>query len=226
MEKIIIQDGLKTKTGSPYLFGATLYPEGCNFALFSKNATAVYLMLFDRYEDAKPAHKIKLDPKLNKTGDVWHIFVLDIKQGHYYGYAVDGPYKPQSGHRFNVNKLLIDPYSKAVSGRYHWNKASAFGYIVGHKDGDLSFCTENNFDSESKSIVIDDSDFEWDEDKPLEIPMRDTIIYEMHVRGLTKHSSSKVSNPGTYLGVIEKIPYFKELGITTLELLQIGRAHV
>lgn len=221
MEKIIIRDGLKTKSGSPYLFGATLYSEGCNFVLFSKHATAIYLMLFDKYEDAKPAHKIKLDTRLNKTGDVWHIFIANIKQGQYYGYAVDGPYEPKKGHRFNVNKLLIDPYSKAVSGRYHWNKASAFGYIIDDKDGDLSFCTQSNFDSESKSIVINDSDFEWDRDKPLEIPMKDTIIYETHVRGLTKHPSSKVLNPGTYLGIIEKIPYFKELGITTLELLPI-----
>jgi glycogen operon protein len=221
MEKFVKKDGINTLSGRPYIYGATLYPEGCNFALFSKNATSVSLLLFNDYKDSEPAHIIALDKRLNKTGDMWHIFVEGIKEGQYYGYAVDGPYDPVNGHRFNVNKLLIDPYSKAVSGHYHWNKSSAYGYDRNHPDRDLFFCKIKNYDTHSKSIVVDDRDFDWEGDKPLHIPMKDTIIYETHVRGFTRHPSSKVNHPGSYIGLIEKIPYLKELGITTVELLPV-----
>jgi len=221
MANIIIKNGLKTEPGSPYLFGANLDHNGCNFALFSKNATNVTLLLYEKNNIKTPSHKIDFDKKINKTGNVWHIYIHGVKHGQLYGYAIDGPYIPEEGHRFNLNKLLIDPYSRAVSGSYHWNKSEAFGYIIGSKEGDLSFSKEKNYDTDVKSIAIDCTDFDWENDKPLNIPMKDSIIYEMHVRAFTYDKSSGVKYPGTYVGVIEKIPYLKDLGITTVELLPI-----
>ncbi len=136
MSRIILKDGLNTNPGSPYLLGATLSSEGCNFAIFSRNAVSVNLLLFNDYKDSKPSHTIEFDRKINKTGDIWHIFVYGIKNGQYYGYTVDGPYTPEKeGHRFNKNKLLLDPYTKAVSGSYHWNTAAAYGYDPSSPEG-------------------------------------------------------------------------------------------
>lgn len=222
MTKIVSKKEIKIDIGDPYLFGANIRHNGCNFALFSKNASSVSLLLFDDFEDSEPATIIELDKKIHKTGDVWHIFIYGIKHGQYYGYIVDGPYWPvNKGHRFNVNKLLVDPYSKAICGRYNWIDNASFGYDVGSKLKDLSYNKSKNYGIVSKSAVVDVSIFDWEGDKPLNIPMKNTIIYEMHVRAFTYHPSSKVNNPGTYLGVVEKIPYLKELGITTIELLPV-----
>ncbi|OHD08448.1 MAG: glycogen debranching enzyme GlgX, partial [Spirochaetes bacterium GWB1_27_13] len=221
MAEVEIKEGLKTKDGSPYLLGTSLDHEGCNFAIFSRNATNIFLLLFNKPQDASPSHKIKLDEKRNKTGDVWHIFIYDIKESQHYGYLVDGEYWPErKGHRFNVNKLLIDPYAKAISGAYKWENLSSFGYEYFSPYGDLSFSTEKNSNCTPKGVVVDD-DFDWEGDRPLNIPLTETIIYELHVRGFTKDPSSGVKYPGTYLGLIEKIPYLKELGITTVELLPV-----
>lgn len=221
MGNIRIIDNLKTEPGNPYLFGATLDHKGCNFALFSKNAKSVSLLLFNSNDNSKPSHIILLDNKINKTGDVWHIYIQDIKQGQQYGYIIDGPYEPNKGHRFNKNKLLVDPYTKAVTGSYNWNKNEAFGYIIGSDLKDLSFGSQKNYDSEVKSVIVDCADFDWEGDKQLNIPLKDSIIYEAHVRAFTQDPSSKVKYPGTYLGLIEKIPYLKKLGITTIELLPV-----
>nr|HPN32084.1 glycogen debranching enzyme [bacterium] len=181
------KDIVKTEKGNPYRLGASLTESGCNFAVFSRHATDVYLLLYDDYKDALPSKVIKFDEKTNRTGDIWHIFVYGIKHGQHYGYAVDGPYWPlKSGHRFNVNKLIIDPYSKAVSGNYHWNKYDSFGYELTSRHGDISFNENNNYDSEVKSIVVDDSKFNWEGDKQLNIPLKDSIIYELHTRAFTK----------------------------------------
>ncbi|MCG8569775.1 MAG: glycogen debranching protein GlgX [Spirochaetes bacterium] len=222
MHRIIEKNGLKTSPGNPYLFGAEVNDEGCNFALFSKHAKSVSLLFFKLPQDSEPTHILSLDEGENKTGDVWHIFVFDIKPGQFYGYIVDGPYWPEKeGHRFNENKLLIDPYAKAITGEYHWDKKEAFGYRWDSIYGDLSFCQAKNYDIVAKSVVVDNSDFDWQGDKPLNIPLKDSIIYEMHVRAFTMDSSSGAKYPGTYRGIIEKIPYLKELGITTIELLPI-----
>jgi glycogen operon protein len=221
MSKIVEIDGMKTESGNPYLFGATVVGNGCNFAVFSRHAASVTLLLFNSHTALTPTHVIPLDPSRNRTGDVWHILVHDVEDGQYYGYMVDGPYKPLEGHRFNGNKLLIDPYTKAVGGEYYWNETSAYGYDRNSPEGDLSFSAEKNINIKAKSMVLDVSSFEWDDDRPLRIPMNDTIIYEAHVRSLTSHDSSGVKHPGTYLGIIDIIPYLKELGITTLELLPV-----
>ncbi|MCB1190565.1 MAG: glycogen debranching protein GlgX [Leptospiraceae bacterium] len=222
MRRIISKSGLSTDVGSPYELGATPAVNGCNFALFSKNATKVNLLLFEKETDSEPSCFIELDPKLNKTGDIWHIFLYGIGHGQLYGYTVDGPYHPEMGHRFNVNKLLLDPYARAVCGNYDWDKESAYGYDIKSKLGDLSFSHQKNFEVAAKAAVVDHfQDFDWGNDKPLNIPKTDTIIYEMHVRGFTVDPSSGVEHPGTYLGAIEKIPYLKKLGVTTVELLPV-----
>lgn len=226
MHTIIKHGKYNTEPGDPYLLGAVLHHNGCNFALFSKNATDVTLVFFNKPDDNEPSIRIPLDKKINRTGDVWHIFIHGIEEGQLYGYLVDGPYWPEKqGHRFNVNKLLIDPYAQAVYGSYDWSKPEAFGYIPGSNLRDLSFNEQTNFSIAAKGAVIEGSNFDWEGDKPLNIPMKDSIIYEMHIRAFTYDESSKVKYPGTYKGLIEKIPYLKDLGITTVELLPVHEFH-
>ena len=199
---------LRTSKGRAYPLGATLYPDGVNLSLFSKNATAVQLLLFDHPDDPQPSHVFDLDPQVNRTFYYWHIFVHGIGHGQLYGYRVDGPYCPQEGHRFNKNKVLLDPYTKAVACKPHWSRADAYGF-------------DDNTATAMKSVVVDTADYDWEGDEPLGRPIDETIIYEMHVGGFTRHSSSGVAHPGTFGGVIEKIPYLVDLGITAVELLPV-----
>ncbi|MFW5799818.1 MAG: glycogen debranching protein GlgX, partial [Spirochaetota bacterium] len=195
--------------------GATLKGKGVNFSIFSRNAEKVFLLLFSDARDAKPYKEIEFNPEIHKTGDIWHLHIEGLKTGQAYLYRMDGEYNPKKGHRFNPNVYLLDPYAKSLSCNFRWDlrEAGAFNDI-----NDKLKSAEKM----PKSIVIDD-DFDWENDKPLNIPLKDTIIYETHIRGLTVHHSSKVENPGTYRGVIEKIPYFKELGITALEFLPVAQ---
>ena len=201
-------------------FGATPTARGTQFSAFSRNATAVSLLLFNDPQDAVPATEIRLDPRVNRTGDVWHVHVDGAGPGTLYLYRVDGPYAPLSGHRFNPNKLLLDPYVKAVTGTFTWNLADARGFDRGSRDADLSFSTTSDVSGMPKGIVVSD-DFDWSGDRPLNRPLRFSVIYETHVRGLTMHPSSGVAHPGTFRGVVEKIPYLKDLGVTAVELLPV-----
>ena len=210
----------KTHTGKPLPLGATVFEHGVQFSIFSRHATSIVLQLFDRSEDNDPSFEFELDPEKNKTGDIWHIFIEGIKIGQLYGYRADGPYKPQEGMRFNKNKLLLDPYTQAVTGNFNWDLSDARGYDINSPEGDLSFCTIDSAGGAPKCIVLGKY-FDWGDDHPLKIPVKDTIIYETHIRGLTCHPTSQVKNPGTFQGLIEKIPYLKELGITAVELLPI-----
>lgn len=221
MHQYIENNGLQTEPGSPYLFGATVTTEGCNFALFSRHATAVMVLLFEKPDSETPSHILGFDPCVNKTGDVWHMFVHGLHQGQLYGYIVDGPYHPAVGHRYNKAKLLLDPYAKAVVGNYHWDDPASYEYVFESSPNDMAQNTQKNYGKVGKCVVVDSSDFDWEDDKPLNIPLKETVIYETHVRGLTKDPSSRVEHPGTYRGIIEKIPYLKELGITTIELLPV-----
>ena len=209
-----------TFPGEPLPFGATVLNSGVNFAVFSRFATSVTLLLFDKAEHSVPIAELVLNPHLNKTGDVWHIRVEGITEGTFYLYRVDGPYEPKKGHRFNRYKVLLDPYAKALTASYVWDLSKSRGYNWNSPEVDLSFSEYDDTMNMPKSIVISD-DFDWQGDRPLNFPLRNSIIYEMHVAGLTRDESSGVKNPGTYKGVIEMIPYFKELGITSLELLPI-----
>jgi glycogen operon protein len=151
--------------------------------------------------------------------------VEGLTAGQFYLYRVDGPYSPSEGHRFNKNKVLIDPYTKALTGNFRWNLKDTFGFIPGHPDEDLSFSTDGDAGEIPKCIVVDD-DFDWQGDRPLNYPLRETVIYETHVRGLTSHPEAVkrfgLKNPGTFAGVAEMIPYLKGLGITSLELLPVA----
>lgn len=221
MRQIQIANGFRTEPGLPYNLGANMDHQGANFALFSKHATSVELLFFNQPEDAEPSHRFLLDPYANRTGDVWHIYLYDIKPGQLYGYLVDGPFRPEEGHRFNRHKLLVDPYAKAVAGRYLWDKPAAYNYVWDHPYADQSFSTERNFGLTAKAAVVDSLEFDWEEDRPLNIPLKDSVIYEVHLKAFTQDKASAVSSPGTYRGMIEKIPYLKDLGITCVELLPI-----
>jgi len=211
---------LSFQPGKPLPLGATVVEGGVQFAIFSRHATSIILQLFNKSEDKDPSFEVTLDPEKNKTGDIWHIFIEGIRAGQLYGYRADGPYEPKKGMRFNKNKLLLDPYTRAVTGNFNWDLSDARGYDIGSPQGDLSFCTVDSAGGAPKCIVVDET-FDWGDDRPLKIPIKDTVIYETHVRGLTCHPSSQVKHPGTFQGVIEKIAYLKQLGITAVEFLPV-----
>ncbi|MFP4362374.1 MAG: glycogen debranching protein GlgX [Spirochaetia bacterium] len=207
----------KIHHGKHYPLGADVKPDGVNFALFSKNATAVYLCLFQDPEDENETDVI---PMTRGPEYVWHVFVEAIGKGVYYGYRVEGPYLPAQGHRFNPNKLLLDPYAKAVTHKAIDKDGILFGYSFDAKDKDLSLDSRNSASLMPKCIVWD-NEFDWQQDEPLDHPIEELIIYETHVKGFTANTNSGVENPGTYLGFIEKIPYLKEIGVNAVELLPV-----
>jgi len=208
-------------TGKAIPMGATVSNDGVNFAVFSRHATLVTLILFESPAEDSPHIEIPLNKAGSKTGDVWHCFVKGAKAGICYLYRVDGPYQPERGLRFNRHKAIIDPYAKALTSLDKWELSDCVGFDPTSPKGDLSFSGQDNMHNHPRCIVIDDNDFDWQGDAPLNYPLRFSVLYETHVKGLTAHSHSGVKHPGTYLGVIEKIPYFKELGITSLEFLPI-----
>ncbi len=218
-------DGVRVKPGKAVPFGAALVRDGVQFSVFSRHATAVSLLLFDNPQDVKPAHEIVLKPRIFRTGDCWHVLVEGLGAGQLYLYRADGPYSPEEGHRFNRNKLLIDPFTKALTGDFRWDLSESFGYIPGHPDADLSFSKRENAAVFPKCVVVDD-DFDWQGDRPLNYPLNKTIIYETHVRGLTSHPSARerfdVKHQGTYRGVMEMIPFLRGLGVTSLEFLPVA----
>ena len=201
--------------------GTTVTDSGTNFAIFSRHATRVWLLLFDRSSDGPPSHTFELDSVTNRSGDIWHIHLSGVRHGQLYLYQMDGPYEPTEGHRFNRHKPLLDPYAKAVTGDFEWDFSQSFGYDLASPEADLSFSTTTNLAGMPKCIAYGDDGFDWQDDRALNRPLNETIIYETHVRSLTSHPSANVEYPGTFKGVAEKIPYFKELGVTAIELLPI-----
>ncbi len=190
--------------------GATVVDGGVNFSLFSRTATGVELSFFDREDDRKPSRVIALDPVANRTYYYWHVFVPGVRPGQIYGYRVSGPHDPVGGLRFDVTKVLLDPYGREV-------------VVPGSYNRDAATCEGDNAASAMKSVVVDPNAYDWEGDAPLRLPSSRTIIYEMHVRGFTRHPNSGVDERtrGTYAGLIEKIPYLKALGITAVELLPV-----
>lgn len=201
---------IASEAGQCHPLGAAIRPGGLNFCVFSQQATAVELLLFDRADDPEPARIVRLDPQRNRTFYYWHVFVPGLKAGQLYGYRVFGPADPARGHRFDNSKVLLDPYSRAVSGCAGYSRRAAC------RPGD-------NCPQSLKSVVMDPRGYDWEGDAPLQLPLTETVIYEMHVGGFTRHPNSQVSpgHAGTYAGVVEKIPYLKELGVTAVELLPV-----
>jgi glycogen operon protein len=205
--------------GRPYPLGATYDREGVNFSLFSENATGVELCLFDHKEDSFERTSIKIT---ERTHHSWHVYIPGLKPGQLYGYRVHGPYQPESGHRFNPGKLLIDPYTRALSGTIDWHP-SLFGYRFAHKKEDLSF---NDADSAAfipKCVVVDPA-YDWEGDSQLKIPIHKTIIYEMHVKGFTQlNEKIPPELRGTYRALTHPvvIDYLKSLGINAVELMPV-----
>lgn len=192
-------------TGSSHPFGSTPTEEGTNFSLFSANATGVQLLLFEKPNDPDPICVIDLDPDRNRSFNIWHVFVANVLPGMGYAYRVNGPHEPWNGHRFDPEKVLVDPYSHGNT-LDRWNRGSAC--IPG-----------DNLHTSIRSVVVDLKDYDWEGDERLNRDMADSIIYEVHVGGFTKDPSSGVKHPGTYVGLIEKIPYLKSLGVTAVEIL-------
>jgi glycogen operon protein len=208
------------RTGSPLPLGIQERCGGVNFAIFSRHASRVQLELFDHPEDAVPTRLINLDSARNRTGDVWHVWIEGIGSGQLYAYRMDGPYEPREGHRFNFNRLLLDPFATAISRLPPWDFASARGYDPLTPEQDLTRSKLDNSRSMPKCIFVNES-FEWGGDQPTRHPWSKTVIYETHVRGFTIHPNAGVDHPGTYRGLMEKIPYFKELGVTAVELMPV-----
>ena len=213
---------MRVTPGKPRPLGATPDATGVQFAVFSRHATAVTVCLFDEAEQALPSREVVLDAALHRTGDVWHAHVEGVRAGQLYLLRVDGPWDPSRGHRFNRNLFLIDPYARALTGGFEWELSRQFGYDPDSPGGDAARNTRTDLTAEGipKCIVVAD-DFDWQGDRPLNYPLRKSVIYEAHVRGLTAHPSSGVAHPGSYRGVIEQIPYLKSLGITSVELLPV-----
>jgi glycogen operon protein len=190
--------------------GATPRDDGVNFSLYSRNASKVELLFFDREDDPKPSRIIPIDPAVNRSYHYWHIFVPGAQHGQIYGYRVHGPFEPALGLRFDPTKVLLDPYTRSVIVPKNYTREAA------SRPGD-------NAASAMKSVVVDSGGYDWEGDKPLHRPSSQTVIYEMHARGFTAHASSDVPEKirGTYRGLIEKIPYLEHLGITAVELLPV-----
>jgi glycogen operon protein len=197
------QGEYRFRQGKPFPFGASLVPGGVNFSIYSRHTTACTLVLFEKGAD-KALVEIPF-PDSFRIGHVWSmlVFGLDCETTEY-GYRMDGPNDPKAGHRFDKTKVLMDPYAKAVGGRDTWGAPPNWQRPCVYR-GRLVF-----------------EDFDWEDDRPLEIPMKELIVYEMHLRGFTRHSSSGVKHPGTMAAMMEKIPYLKELGVNCVELLPIN----
>ena len=181
-------------------YGAVVHENGVQFVVFSRHATEMRLLLYNDVNDREPAHVVNFDESTNRWGDIWSVFMPEIEAGQLYHFQANGPNQPTEGLRFNGNARLIDPYAKALVGKF---QKSTDGII-----------------RPPKCVVVDDH-FDWAGDRHLKRDLSDTVIYEMHVRGFTKHDSSGVKHPGTYLGVIDKIPYLQSLGVTAVELMPV-----
>lgn len=206
VEKPLLRE-LQVLSGSPIPFGATARDNGVNFAVYSSNASSATLCLFSPsdLQENRVTEQIHLDPSVNKTGDVWHAFLQGRGlENMLYGYKFDGNFSPEEGHYYDSSQILLDPYAKAVISRGDYGALGPGG---------------NCWPQMAGMIPSSDSEFDWEGDLPLRYPQRDLIIYEMHVRGFTKHDSSKTNFPGTYLGVVEKLDHLKELGVNCIELM-------
>jgi glycogen operon protein len=208
------------RSGVPFPLGAHLRGNGVNFAIFSRHATGVRLDLFDHPEDAMPIRSIILNAGRNKTGDIWHVWLEGIGPGQLYGFRIAGPYAPHEGHRFNPAKLVVDPYATAIAPLPDHDFRLALGYDPFSPHKDLSLSDVDDAASAPKCVIAH-KDFDWQGDQPLRHSWESTVIYELHLRGYTIQPGAGVRFPGSYRGLIEKIPYLKDLGVTAVELMPV-----
>jgi len=196
--------------GRSFPLGATAVDGGVNFCVFSRAATRIELLLFDAVRDPCPGHVVRLDAPAHRTYHYWHVFVPGLRSGQVYAYRAVGPFDPARGLRFDPEKVLLDPYARAVVVPDTYDRRAA------SRPGD-------NTTSAMRSVIVDPDPYDWEGDAPLRRPFATTVIYEMHVAGFTRHPSSGVAfaRRGTYAGMIEKIPYLQDLGITAVELLPV-----
>lgn len=209
----------KIQLGNPFPLGATWDGNGTNFSVYSENAAGVELCLFNTEYDDTESIRIKMP---ERTGNIFHVYLEGIKPGQLYGFRVLGKYEPQNGNRFNPNKLLIDPNTKAIAGTIEWHD-SLFGYKLGDPEEDLSFSEEDSAPFIPKSVVIDPA-FDWEDDKPPKTAFYNSIIYEVHLKGFTQlHPDIPEEIRGTYAALAHPVAinYLKELGITAVELMPI-----
>ena len=202
--------GVEAREGEPYPLGATVKEQGVNFSLYSKDATRVTLLLFDSPDATVPVHVFDFDPMHHKRGHYWFMFVTNIGHGQVYAFQVDGPWVPEHGLRFDQDKVLLDPYCQAISIGRHYCREKAIG-------------PGSNMGSSLLSMVVDQRVFDWQGTCSPRHSLKDTMIYELHVGGFTKHPSSGVEEArrGTFAGIIDKIPYLKSLGVTAVELMPV-----
>jgi glycogen operon protein len=204
--KAVPAKAFRTSRGHCRPFGATPRAGGVNFAVFSRHAHRLDLVLF-RDGREEPIAEIALDPTVNRTGDVWHVLVHDLPADLLYGYRVHGPFAPKAGHLFNPKVVVLDPYAAALSGGHRWGAPEV---PHGRSDGRLT---------RRGRVLVDD--FDWGDDVPPATPLARTVIYEVHVRGYTRHPSAGVDHPGTFLGLCAKIPHLKSLGVTAVQLMPV-----
>ena len=213
---------MRTRPGSAHPLGATWDGEGVNFAVYSGQATSVELCLFDTANASKESIRI---PMLQRTNRVWHVYLPDARPGQLYGYRVSGPYAPEQGQRYNPHKLLIDPYAKAIAGKITCPD-EVFGYTLTDANLDLTFDERDSAGVVPKSLVVE-SAFSWGDDRAPNVPWSRTLIYECHVRGMTKlHPDVPGNLRGTYLGMVSDpiLDHLRSLGVTAVELLPIHQA--
>ena len=198
----------KYKPGRSYPSGAKPDAKGVNFSIFTRHADSIELLLFETAKSIKPFQIIQLEKNINRTFYSWHVLVLDLPVGTWYTWRIDGSNEPrEAGLHFDKEKQLIDPWARVVDDS-NWNRQAACS------PGD-------NGDTAMRCMVVDEADYDWEGDEPLQISSQKSIVYELHVGGYTRHSSASVKNPGTFSGLIEKIPYLEKLGITHVELLPV-----
>lgn len=211
LETVVIEkpqsQRFQVSKGYPTPFGATLRDGGVNFSIFSSNAVSASLCLItlSDLQENKVTEEIALDSFANKTGDVWHVFLKGDFKDMLYGYKFDGKFSPQEGHYFDPTKIVLDPYAKAVISR------AQFG-VLGPD--------ENCWPQMACLVPTPEDEFDWEGDLPLKYPQRDLIIYEVHVRGFTRHESSKTEHPGTYLGVVEKLDHLKPTEVISYWIME------
>ncbi|HLA85094.1 MAG TPA: glycogen debranching protein GlgX [Thermoguttaceae bacterium] len=188
------------KFSHPLPYGAICHDDGVQFIVVSRSATAMRVLIYDHVEDREPSEIVDFDPALNRWGDIWSVFVPGMGSGQLYHFQADGPFDPAHGQLFSGKARLIDPYAKALAGNF-----------LPADDGVIR---------PPKCVVIDD-EFDWQGDRHICRELSETIIYEMHIRGFTRSKTSHAKDPGTYLGLIEKIPYLQSLGVTAVELMPV-----